>query len=186
MNRQTGFTLAELLTVIAIVGILMGIGVPSYRYVTNSYRMSAEVNGLLGDVQFARGEAIKEGLPVTLCVSRDAQTCDAGSTTFQEGWIVFSDTNGNATVDPGETVLRVQNAFTGAVPDTFIADNNVSALTFNREGFVTAAGGFPNLTIRLHDSTNNAVWTRCLWVNPVGMATTETPAAANNPSGTCN
>jgi type IV fimbrial biogenesis protein FimT len=184
MKAQTGFTLAEMLTVIAIVGILMGIGVPSYRYITNSYRLSAEVNGLLGDVQFARGEAIKEGVPVTLCVSRDSQTCDAGSTTFQEGWIVFSDPNNNATVDPGEVVLRVQKAFTGTVPDTFVADNNVSSMTFNREGFATAAAGFPNLTITLHDSTSNAVWTKCLWVTPVGMATTETPA--HNISGTCN
>ena len=184
MKRQTGFTLSEMLTVMAIVAIMIGIGAPSYRSITNSYRMSAEVNGLLGDVQYTRGEAIREGQKVTICVSRDTKTCDAGATTWQEGWIVFSDPNGNATVDPNETIFKVQAAFAGAIPDSFVADNNLSAITFNREGFATSAAGFTTATIRLHDSSNNAVWTRCLVVNPVGMSMTETPT--NNPSGTCN
>jgi type IV fimbrial biogenesis protein FimT len=182
MKRQTGFSITELMVVMAIVAILLGIGVPSYRYITNSYRMSAEVNGLLGDLQYARAEAIKEGQTVTVCLSSNRTTC-TGGTAWAGGWIVFSDPNANATVDAGETVLRVQSAFTGRIPDTFNADNNVGAITYNREGFATTAVGFPNTTITLHESSANAAWTRCLWITPVGLLTTETPA--NNPSGTC-
>src|SRR5215472_2171037 len=131
--RQRGFTLTELLVVTAIVAVLLGIGVPSYRYITNSHRMSSEVNGLLGDLQFARSEAIKEGQMVTACVSRDGATCDAGSTTWQEGWVVFQDVNNDQTVDPGDTVLHVQATFSGT--DTFTAASGVSSVTFNREGF---------------------------------------------------
>lgn len=173
--------MSELMIVMAIVAILLGIGVPSYRYITNSYRMSAEVNGLLGDLQYARAEAIKEGQTVTACVSNDGATC-AGTTTWQSGWIVYSNPANN-TVPAAGSVLRVQGAFTGRIPDTFIASNNVSAITYNREGFATTAAGFPNTTITLHDSSANAAWTRCLWITPVGLLTTETPA--NNPSGTC-
>lgn len=182
MKRQTGFTLTELMVVTAVVAILLGIGVPSYRYVTNSYRMSAEVNGLLGDLQYARSEAIKEGQTVTVCVSTNRTQCTGGFA-WAGGWIVFSNPDADATVDAGETVLRVQNAFTGRVPDTFNADNNVGAITYNREGFATTAVGFPNTTITLHESSANAAWTRCLWITPVGLLTTETPA--NNLSGTC-
>jgi type IV fimbrial biogenesis protein FimT len=183
MKRQTGFSITELMVVMAIVAILLGIGVPSYRYITNSYRMSAEVNGLLGDLQYARSEAIKEGQTVTVCVSTNRTTC-TGGTAWANGWIVFSDLNGNAQVDPGDTVLRVQGAFTGRIPDTFNADNAVSAIRYNREGFATVPGaGFPNTTITLHEQTANAAWSRCLWITPVGLLTTETPA--NNPSGTC-
>ena len=63
MKRQNGFTITELLVVMAIVAILLGIGVPSYRYITNSYRLSAEINSLSGDLQYARAEAVKEGQP---------------------------------------------------------------------------------------------------------------------------
>jgi type IV fimbrial biogenesis protein FimT len=182
MKRQTGFTVTELMVVVAIVAILMGIGVPSYRYITNSYRMSAEVNGLLGDLQYARSEAIKEGQTVTVCVSTNLTACAAGNTNWANGWIVFSDLNASATVDPGDTVLRVQSAFTGRIPDTFNASNNVGSLSFNREGFATTAAGFPNTTITLQDSTNNGAWTRCLLIAPATPMSTQTHVGN---AGTC-
>src|ERR1700722_13148716 len=88
--RAAGFTLLELLITMSIAAILLTLAVPSFRYVTNSNRIAGEVNGLLGDLQFARAEAIKEGRYVTVCVSTDGQNCN-GSTAWQEGWIMFSD-----------------------------------------------------------------------------------------------
>ncbi|TLY90936.1 MAG: prepilin-type N-terminal cleavage/methylation domain-containing protein [Gammaproteobacteria bacterium] len=179
MMRHGGFSITELMVVVAIVAILLGIGAPSYRYITNSYRMSAEVNGLLGDLQYARAEAIREGRTVTACVSNNGTSCTGDGGNWAKGWIVFS--------DPA-TVLRVQGAFTGTTPDTFIAaDSNgtaITAITYNREGFATTVAGFPNTTITLHEQTSNAAYTRCLRVTAVGMLTTETPS--NNPSGTCS
>ena len=187
MKSQKGFTITELITVMAIVAILMGIGVPSYRYVTTSYRMSAEVNSLLGDLQYARAEALREGLFVTVCVSRDGLSCDGGSTTWQEGWIVFSDPNGNATVDAGEIVLKVQQPFLGNPADTFIANNALSAVTYNREGFATTLAGFPDATITLHDRTANAALSRCLWINPMGVPRTATPTTVGESAAeVCN
>src|SRR5882757_3251037 len=89
MKVSAGFTLVELMVVIMIGSILMAIGVPSYKYVTNSNRLSAEVNGLLGDMQFARSEAIKEGQSVTVCASTDQLTC-SNSTDWHTGWIVLA------------------------------------------------------------------------------------------------
>src|SRR5215469_11362683 len=183
--KEGGFTLIEMLTVVGVVAILLGVGVPSYRYIANSYRMSGEVNGLLGDLQFARAEAIKEGQAIATCVSRDGATCDTGSTTWQEGWIVFQDVNNDQTVDPGDTVLHVQATFSGT--DTFTAASGVSSVTFNREGFATAAAGFAGTTVTLHDAGANAKWTRCLFVSPIGLVATETPSllALNAPAGSC-
>ncbi|MBV8342362.1 MAG: GspH/FimT family pseudopilin [Gammaproteobacteria bacterium] len=181
MKRQKGFTLPELLVTIACIAILLAIGVPSFRYVRNNYRITGEINGLLGDLQYARAEAIKEGQWVTACVSNNGTTC-AGTTTWAQGWIVYSNPLNN-NVPAAGSVLRIQAAFTGAFPDTFNASNGVTAITFNREGFATTAAGFPNTTITLHERTSNPTWTQCLWITPVGLMTTETPA--NNPSGTC-
>ncbi|TLY62004.1 MAG: prepilin-type N-terminal cleavage/methylation domain-containing protein, partial [Gammaproteobacteria bacterium] len=142
MRRHGGFSITELMVVVAIVAILLGIGAPSYRYITNSYRMSAEVNGLLGDLQYARAEAIREGQLVTACVSSDGASC-TGDHDWAKGWIVFSDLNKAA------GVLRVQGAFTGTTPDTFIGDSSVTAITYNREGFATTAAGFAGTTLTL-------------------------------------
>jgi type IV fimbrial biogenesis protein FimT len=180
MGKQGGFTLTELLAVVAIVAILFGIAVPSYRYIGTSYRMSSEVNGLLGDLMYARSEAIKEGQFVTVCETVNGQTC-SGNTSWDRGWLVFSNPN-NGPQPPG-AILRVQAPFTGTTPDSFDADNGMSSVTYNREGFATTAAGFPNATITLHEPTANPVWTRCLWITPQGTLTVETPA--NNPSGTC-
>ena len=183
MGGQKGFTITELMVVLAIVAILLSIGVPSYRYITNSYRLSAEVNSLLGDLQYARAEAIRQGQWVTVCVSNDGQTC-SGTNTWQSGWIVWPNPAGPPNAVPAAgSVLRVQGAFTGNPPDAFLSDQGVTQVNFNREGFVTTPAGFPNTTVTLHDPTSTAAWTRCLWITPVGLLTTETPA--NNPSGTC-
>jgi type IV fimbrial biogenesis protein FimT len=176
MKRQRGFTVTELMVVVAIVAILLSIGLPSFRYITNAYRMSAEINGLLGDLQYARAEAIREGRAVTACVSTNGTGC-TGGVSWAGGWIVFSDPNSNQTVDAGEVVLRRQAAFTGAAPDTFRdLAGGLTAITYNREGFATTAAGFPNTVITLHDASSNAAWTRCLWITPVGTLTTETPS----------
>jgi type IV fimbrial biogenesis protein FimT len=162
--------LVELVTVIAMVGVLMAIGVPSYRYVTNSNRMSSEVNGLLGDLQYARAEAIKEGSPVTVCVSTDGISCST-TNNWESGWLVFSDFNGSATRTTNEPILRVQATFNNG--DTFKASGTppLTAVTFNREGF---AAGLPGtVTVTLQDKTATSAWTRSLCITLVGALTTK-------------
>jgi type IV fimbrial biogenesis protein FimT len=183
MKPQAGYTLTELMTVMAIVAILLAIGVPSYKYITTSYRMSSEVNNLLGDLMLARGEAIKEGQGVTVCVSSNGTSCTGGSS-WQNGWIVFS--NGGGAADPAAgTILRVQPPFTGNPSDTFVAGSGISSITYNREGFATTAAGFPNTVITLHNPANNSGYTRCLSISPQGTLNTET-VATSVPAGACS
>jgi type IV fimbrial biogenesis protein FimT len=177
----SGFTMTELIITMSIVAILLAIGIPSFKYVTVSNRVSTEVNGLLGDMQYARTLAIKEGLPVTVCVSSSGTQCDGGNTsTWQNGWIVFLDSNSNQIVDtPNEAVIRTQNKFSSN--DTFQpAAGNFTAITFNREGYAQTFN-VSTVTLELHDATANQAWTRCLEVSPVGMLTTSKYQTA----GTC-
>ena len=169
-RRIAGITLLEMLTVITIVSILMALGVPSYQYVTSSNRISGEVNSLLGDLQYARAEAIKEGQTVSVCASTNLTTC-SGTTTWQNGWIVFSDVNGSGAVDsPNDQVLRVQRAF--SLGDTFNANNGMKFVTFNREGFALNLNN-PPITVTLHAAVPSTGSTRCLQITIVGQLTTE-------------
>lgn len=185
MGRQGGFTITELMVVTVVVAILLSIAIPSYQHISNSYRMSAEINALVGDLMYARAEAIKEGQYVGLCVSSDGLTC-SGTTTWESGWIVFPDPAGNGSGDVPASVLHVQQAFTGTDPDRFVLANAISSIIFNREGFAQAdkTTPFGANQFALHDKTSNPAWTRCLLISAQGMIQTETHA---NPTfGACN
>jgi type IV fimbrial biogenesis protein FimT len=167
LNRLSGYTMIELIVTVMVASVLLSVAVPTFFWVTNSNRIAAEINGLLGDLQFARGEAIKEGVNVTVCVSANGTTC-AGTNTWQSGWIVFSSSN--------NLPLRVQAPFTGT--DTFVANNAVGTITFNRDGY--ANGIAAGTLIELHDKTNNHNWTRCLDINLVGMIASQTYGTVTN------
>jgi type IV fimbrial biogenesis protein FimT len=174
-KRVVGFTLLEVLTVITIVAILMALGVPSYQYVTNANRISGEVNALLGDMQYARSEAIKEGQTVSVCSSANptaaAPTCAGGTTGWQSGWIVFADVNGTGAVDsPSDTILRVQRPF--PLGDTFNASGGNTFVIFNREGFAVNLKT-PPVTVTLHAAVPVSASTRCLQITIVGQVKSE-------------
>jgi type IV fimbrial biogenesis protein FimT len=170
-RRSSGFTMLELVIVIAIVGVLIALGVPSFKYVTTANRIAAEVNGLLGDMQFARAEAIKEGQTVVVCVSSDGTSCT--NSPWNNGWIVCSDPANDGACDGGEPVYRVQKPFTST--DTFVASGNTDVLTFNRDGFAVGLAGV--VTIALHNAPVTVqAYTRCLAVSAVGTLAVETTA----------
>lgn len=174
MRKTAGYSLIELMTVIAIAVILMSVGVPSYRYVTNSNRVTAEVNSLYMDLELARSTALERGMPVTVCPSTDHQNCLSSSQIWQSGWIIFSDLNGNGVVDPGEEVLVARAALSSST-DTFLSGPDVYAVTFNREGFATNLPGAITgyTTITLHTQPQSPAWTRCIQISTLGMLTTE-------------
>lgn len=158
----------------AIVGILLAVGIPSFQYVTKTDRMASEINNLAGDMQFARAEAIKEGQTISVCASVNQSTC-SGSDTWNTGWIVYS---GSGAQPAAGTILRVRSPFTGG--DTFqAADGTTSAFQFNREGFALNLAG--TVTLRLHDSGHSSAYTRCLQLTLSGV-----PTAIANGVGACS
>jgi len=176
IQAQAGLTMTELLITMLIAGILMGIGLPSYRYITYSNRVSTEVNSLLGDLQYARSEAVREGWMITVCPSSNGTSCTPSGTSWQNGWILFQDVNTNQSVAANSNILRVRGKFTSNPQDTFVSDNSMSSVSFNREGFVS---GFPAsatsnyVTFTLHTTPQKTDWTRCLQLFSTGTAATQ-------------
>ncbi len=107
---QRGFTLWELMIALAVAGIVLGIGVPSFREFVRNGAMTAEANDLVTGLLLARSEAIKRQSPVTLCATADANAETPACSTSWKGFVVFADANGNAAVDGGEQVLLRREA----------------------------------------------------------------------------
>ncbi|HEX4243827.1 MAG TPA: GspH/FimT family pseudopilin [Steroidobacteraceae bacterium] len=182
-NRTAGFTLFELLMVMVVVAIMMGIGIPSFKYVSSSNRIAAELNLLVGDLQYARSEAIKEGNFVTVCASSDQQTC-SGSDTWETGWIVFADGNANKTFESAnDTLLRKRPAFSANNSTDTLASTSstMTAIMFNREGYAST-GANAVAYMQLHSTPTNNSWTRCLQVTPVGGLAMMTYGQGSTPS----
>lgn len=169
-----GVTAIELLVVMAIAAILLAVAVPSFVGITQGNRLAAEINAFSGDVQFARTEAVKEGLPVSICASTNGTSC-LGVNTWNKGWIVFSDPNGNQTVDAGDTVLRKQASWTST--DTFTASSNTTAFSYSRDGFAIALPG--TITWTLHTQPVNASASRCLAINIIGRLQVQSPGTGS-------
>lgn len=174
---MAGVTLLELMIVLAIAAILLGVAAASYKGITTSSRISGEINGLLGDMQYARSEAIKQGQNVVVCVSTSGTNCTAG-TSWDRGWIVFVDpTNSHDTGGNAALILRAQAAFTST--DT-LTDATTSSVSFDREGLalglLTTMSGAGGAVIPLHDATNDATKTRCLQVTNVGNVSVQQPS----------
>jgi type IV fimbrial biogenesis protein FimT len=182
---QAGFTMTELLVTMGIAAMLMAIGVPSYRYVTYSNSATTEINSLLGDMQYARSEAVKEGQAVSMCpASTDYSSCVA-TTSWQSGWIIFSDINNNHTIASSANILRVRQKFSSSTQDSLVSDNTMQFVTFNREGFATnfpaTATGY--VTFTLHTTPTKSDWTRCMQVFSTGLMNTE---RTTDPQGNCS
>jgi type IV fimbrial biogenesis protein FimT len=84
-RRSYGFTMIELMVTLVVLGILLGVGVPSFRLFLVNARTSAVANDITSAINLARSEAVKRAEPVTVCPSDDGADCDGAWT---DGWIV--------------------------------------------------------------------------------------------------
>jgi Tfp pilus assembly protein FimT len=79
-------------------------------------------------------------MAVSICASSDGATCDITSGDWSEGWITFSDLDGDAVVDggDGDTLLSIsESAYDGnTIAEVSTRDN----LTFNGLGEAVVTG----------------------------------------------
>lgn len=99
-----GFSLIELLAVLAILALLQTHAVPAMSSVVDSVRVNSAAQTLVNSLRLARSEAILRNGRVVLCKSPGGTGC-AASGGWEQGWIVFHDRNNNAAFDGGEALL---------------------------------------------------------------------------------
>jgi type IV fimbrial biogenesis protein FimT len=132
---QTGFTLLELMLVVVLAGILLGIGVPAMGDFIRNARITGAANDVMAGLHFARSEAIKRRVPVTLCTSATPlaanPVCTASA--LLTGWIAFVDINQDGQRNGADTVLLQREP----LPNTITARSTANPLlvTYLDNGF---------------------------------------------------
>ncbi len=112
--RSAGFTLIELMLVVALVAIIQSMAAPALSGMANSMRLTTAVNSLFSSLLLARSEAIKRNSRAVVCKSATGDTCITTGG-WEQGWIVFHDANTNASLDAGEVILSREQALSPAL-----------------------------------------------------------------------
>lgn len=144
-----GFTLFELMLVLAIAGVLIGIGIPSLTQFIRANQMTAAANDMLTAIHLARAESVKRRLPTEMCFTADPTAalpaCDGNGT---QGWVVWVDdadpeatnaNDGDGEVDANEPILVRHGALPGNVNIVSKPSGNAGFVAFLDTGFVKVA-----------------------------------------------
>ncbi len=106
-----GLTLVELLIALLIAAIALAVGVPSLGRQLQDNRLETESRRLLSALTLARSESVLRGVPVSVCpLGVDGEGAPACGPAYDNGWVVFANTDRDRDVDPADSVLRVFRA----------------------------------------------------------------------------
>src|SRR6476620_1931492 len=86
-RAQAGFTAAEILVVVTIVGIIAAIAIPSLSNMLATQAVRSASYDLNADLTFARSQAISRGTNVSLT--------GASGTNFKAGWTITEAAGGS-------------------------------------------------------------------------------------------
>jgi type IV fimbrial biogenesis protein FimT len=148
-----GFTMIELLVVVALVAIILAIAVPSFTSILARKRLEGVASELATDIQYARSEAAQRNAAVGVVF---------GTTCYAVYVLGTTDATNCTTLGTGAVELKTVQigggtglAFTPTVSGAFIAFDPVRGMaidattgTVDLSGFVTATNTAGNWQIR--------------------------------------
>ena len=159
--RDRGFTLIELVMVLAIVAVLLALAVPAFGKLLGSTHTSAARNQLETALNQARIAAVSRGTHVIACPSSDASGCDR-STQWQHGWLVFADLDQDGQRSEDETVIATTQAQPPGI--AILGTAGRLKVVFRPDGGAWGS----NLTLTLCDRASGAAGATALTVNQIG------------------
>lgn len=176
VRRQGGFSIIELVTVVAILAIMLGFAIPSFQEFVVNYRTSVQTNDLMADLAIARSEAVKYA-------RRTEVRAEGGNWT--DGWIVWTDLDGDNGVDDDEVVKRhgqAEQDFTITAGDT--GGTAAPIVAFGVTGTVIAPVGNNPIEFAICRPDNDNARSRGIRLERSGRAESR-KAQDNTPANRC-
>lgn len=132
-----GFTLAELMITILILGLVAALAMPTYGRFMQDWKLGGEADQFASALRTARSSAVMKNIDAVFTFDMDTNT-----------YFYFEDENGSGVRDHGEYRSDVFELYNGIV----IAAHTLSArtLTFGRMGNTRESGA-----ITLRNANNN-------------------------------
>jgi len=134
MKTHSGLTLIELLVTLAVLSILIAVAAPNFTNISSGNKLTAEVNGFVGALAYARSEAVTRNTTVTVAAVPGTPT------KWENGW----------TIKVGTVPLRESGAMP---PNVVVTNSNPTSLTpidFRGDG----SSALNNISIKLCDVNN--------------------------------
>jgi type IV fimbrial biogenesis protein FimT len=137
---ERGFTLIELIVVVALIAILMSLAVPSLASFQRSSELRATASGFLAAVQSARAEAMKRGV--------DTYMVPVSNSNWATGWMVYADVDRSQSLTGNDVVIMQTGAIAaktsvtgGLTVAAEFAGASGKFIRFNGGGFPLAMDG---------------------------------------------
>lgn len=141
-KRDGGFTLVELMITLVIASILLAVTVPGLATLVDNNRIQTGAQSLFSALMLTRTEALKRNREVIMCKSDDGLDCDTGTgTNWEQGWLVYVDTDGGSDVDANE-ILSVQGAFNGGLTLRVTGSDFTNLVSYGTDGSASGTGTF--------------------------------------------
>lgn len=97
-----GFTLMELMVVLAIVAILVAVGAPNLTEFVATQRVRTAASDMVGEIAFSRAKAIESSRRVVM---------QRLGTSWDQGWRTFIDADESGTFTAGDTIIKQFDGF---------------------------------------------------------------------------
>lgn len=125
--------------VVVVIGILAALAAPNMSSFLLRNQVATQINELVGDINLARSEAVKRGIPVALCASSNQSSCN--STNWANGWLVWVDTDGDKALDSGEPVIRARGILSGQPTLSAASFIPTDVIEFRSTGTIDSTAG---------------------------------------------
>lgn len=154
-GAQAGFTLIELMITLLIASVLIGMVAPSMATLVDNNRLQTSAEVLFTSMMLTRSEALKRNREVIMCKSSDGSSCTE-DTEWQDGWLVFVDTDEDGVVDADE-ILRVNGALGGDTSLQVSGTDFSDQMSYQTDGSASGTGTFVLCNARADTATAREV-----------------------------